>query len=1056
MSHSRGGPTRRQHSYLVVVFAFVIAVGFILPTASLVGRANASPPAPPPARSVRAPVFVGGFHPTVVLNAKYDWPELHQTPLLTGYAANSGLSSSTASTLGVAWDTNLYGSALDSPVVAYDPALGETLAYVGTESGNVLAINLANGQIVWGVWLGTQIRSSPVVSDGAVFAGTYSNPSLFKLNASTGAVDCSFLSPNTLEATPTVATPPGGVPTVYLGSLDSTSGSGPFFAINAGNCSLEWQFTGYNQSAGSWNSASYVVGRTGIPMVLFGTDNPDSSVYALNALTGTEIWRYQTYNPVGDDFDVAAGITISPPGKHHFPNGVAYAVNKAGRAYALDLNNGTLLWETDFNALAGIPPGNGEITGLSRSTPALDGSNVIFGFAEGLFDLNGTTGAQIWMYQDPTSTESIASPAIAGGQGRGIVLTGDVGGDLDVVAVTSGTQLYTYQTGGYMTGSPAVSGTNILLASSNGFLYDFAPRGGNDAMLPTTTLTYPASGAVVANPNGNLTVSGNATDPKSVVAVNVAIQASGAAGPWWDAADQSWSPGPVDNAALLGTPGARSTSWSLAFPIPKAGGTYAVTANAESSSGQSDLVGARVGFAANFTTVGPNLETSTAFVAPGGATTLSGSGFGPSEKVRLDLYGKTLTTVTASSSGKLPARQVKVPATAAFGLTSFSALGLTSGRTSTVAVTITNNWDQFGYNAGHSGYEPNDPTLNGVIFPGGNKWIDLAWHFDAGAPIDASPAVVDGVAYVASTAGQLFAVDVTNGGLLWSFSLPDGAAMDGSPAVDPSRGLVMVGADDGTVDAISLSTGLLVWNSTVGGNVSAPVEVNGDVYVASSTGTVAALAESTGHQLWNTTLNGTLSAAPTVNATAKLLFLGDSLGDVLALNLSTGARVWTYGTHGPVRASATDDAGLVFIGSNDHHVYALNQATGALLWKFNAGGDVQDTGALLSSGSSGGLTLYIGSNSGNVDVLHASSGALLFNISIGSGVVGIATEKGVAVFETASGLISGMRATYPLDGWQFATGAGLVTAPVLLDGAVFVTAEDGNLYAFTPNGLPPV
>jgi outer membrane protein assembly factor BamB len=995
------------------------------------------------------------FHTKVVLNSKDDWPEVHQTPLLTGYASNSGLSSLNASQLGVAWDTNLYGSALDSPVVAYDPILHETLAYVGTESGNVLGINLANGQIVWGVWLGTQIRSSPIVSNGAVFAGTFSSPSLFKLNATTGAQDCSFLSPDPLEATPTFATLPGGAPTVFLGSLDAGGGSGPFMAINATNCHLDWKFTGYNQTAGSWDSASYVVNASGVPMVLFGTDDPDSSVYALNALTGTEIWHFQAYNPTYDDFDVAAGVTISPPGKHGFPQGVAYAVNKAGRAYALDLNNGTLRWETNFNALAGIPPGNGEIDNLSRSTPALDGSNLIFGFADGLFDLNATTGAKIWEYADPTSTESLASPAIAGGNGHGIVVTGDVGGDLDVVAVTGGTQLYTYPTGGYITASPAVSGTNILIASANGFLYDFAPRGGNDAVLPTTTLTSPVQDATLKNPNGNLTARGNATDPKAVVAVNVAVQANGAAGPWWDAADRSWSPGPVDNPATLGRPGARSTSWTLAFPAPKSGGSYEVTANAVSSAGPSDLLGARAGFVVNFSTVGPHLETSRAFVGPGESTNLSGGGFAGSEKVQLSLYGKTLKTVTVAANGSLRATSVTVPATAAFGLTSFSAVGLTSGRTSTAGVTISNSWAQLGNGPGHTGSEPNDATLNSVIFPGGNQFIDLAWHFNAGAPLNASPAVVDGVVYVGTTAGQLFAIDISNGGILWTFTLASGAAMYGEPAVDPGAGLLFVGANDGTLDAISLSTGLLAWSRMLGGDVSAPVLANGQVYATSTVGTVKAFVESSGHRLWSASVGGHPTSAPAVNQTAGLLVVGSSTGTVIALNLTTGSSVWTYATGGPVSAAAILSGGVVYVGSQDHDVYALKQSSGVLVWKFATGAAVQDTGALLSKGSASGLDLYIGSNDGNLYVLHASDGVELFNFSMGSPIVGVSTQKGVVVFETASGLISAARAHYQLDGWTYATGAGLVTAPVLLDGTVFVTAQDDNLYAFTPDGLPP-
>ena len=491
----------------------------------------------------------------------------------------------------------------------------------------------------------------------------------------------------------------------------------------------------------------------------------------MNALTGHEIWRFQTYNPSTKDFDVAAGAAISAPGKYGFAQGAVFVTNKAGRAYALYLNNGTLIWETNFDKRAGISPGNGEISGLARSTPALDGTNVIFGYAQGLFDLNAKTGRVIWMYQDPSTTESIASPAIAGGNGHGIVTTGDVGGDLDVVSVVGGTQLYTYQTGGYITGSPAIAGGNIVVASANGYLYDFAGGGGDDPVLPTTSISSPGESTTLANPNGNLTVTGMATDSKGVVAVNVAIQSSGTGGPWWDAASGSWSPGPVDSLATLSAPGGLSASWSLGFPAPELGGTFEVTAYAVSSSGQSDTTGSEVSFTVLYGTLAPHLETSSAFVAPGGSIVAFGGGFGASQSVKLVLFGKTLATVTSSSNGSLSGTSLTVPADSPFGLTSLTATDAKSGQSSTAGVTIANAWDQLGNGPGHIGSEPNDPTFNTLIFPGGNKWLQVAWHFDAGVPINAPPAVVDGVAYVADTAGQLFAVDTHNGGLLWTFTL---------------------------------------------------------------------------------------------------------------------------------------------------------------------------------------------------------------------------------------------------------------------------------------------
>src|SRR5262245_31960451 len=97
-------------------------------------------------------------------SSAYDWPTFHHGPQRWGLAANSTLSVSNAASLGVRWATDLYGPALDSPVVAWDGKLGKRIAYIGTEQGNLFAVDVATGTIVWSAWLGGPIRATPVVA----------------------------------------------------------------------------------------------------------------------------------------------------------------------------------------------------------------------------------------------------------------------------------------------------------------------------------------------------------------------------------------------------------------------------------------------------------------------------------------------------------------------------------------------------------------------------------------------------------------------------------------------------------------------------------------------------------------------------------------------------------------------------------------------------------------------------------------------------------------------------------------------------------------------------
>jgi len=1052
-------PRTLHRSVAILPVVLVLAALMIIPTAAFGGSAGAAlDTGSSAARASPAPLSGSStrFAPTVPLSAAYNWPEYHLNPQLLGYEPNSSISTSNASKLGVAWSTYLYGSALDSPSVAYDPTLRETLAYIGTEAGDFMGVNIANGQIVWSDWFGSIIRTSSLVWNGSVYVATFTNPEVLRLNASTGAVQARVVSPDPIEGTPTLATPPGGVPTLYIPTLDVVTSPAPFLALNAVTLSTEWSFEDYNTSSGSWAPASYGVTASGVPLVIFGSDNPDSSVYAVNALTGQRVWWFQTDNPLtvgGGDWDVASGPLISAPGVNGFAQGMVYAINKYSRVYALDLNNGTLVYEFNFREYDKVSGG------VSRSTASLVGEDIVFGYQYGLISYNVVSRAQVWDYKDPTSTESIASPAVLGPSGKQVVVTDDVAGYVDVVSLAKGTQLYTYHAGGYFTSAPAVFDGNIITASSNGFLYDFAVGGGNEAVLPTTTISHPLQNANLTNPDGDIVIRGNATDPVAVSTVEVAIQQDGYGGKWWDAATGSWSPGPVNNAATLNSTGAMSTGWSIRVPVPGAGATYQVYANAVSSTGPTDQVGADVTFAVSYNVKGPHLEASPTFVSPGGSVTIKGGGFGKSQKVTVTFQGAVLKTLTTQKNGGLAPATIVIPTNASFGLSSFT---VTSEKnrsdSSSAAVTVANSWDQLGYSPGHDGYEPRDGVLNLLVFPGSNTWVSVAWKFIGGAPLNASPAIVDDVAYVADTVGDLFAVDTHNGGLLWTTTLSSGAAVEGSPAVDASLGLVFIGANDGNLYAFFTSNGTLAWSADLGGHVSAPAVSGGVIYVTSTTGKVFAVNESTGARLWTSSFASSIVAAPSYNASTEMVVVTTSSGDVVALNAVSGTILWTYGTGAAVNDSAVVANGEVYVGSDDGYEYAINATSGVLFWSFDAGAAIETTAAIIYDHTTRPFTVVVGDEAGELYNLKGLTGTVLFKNNGGSAIVGVGAVAGIELFETAKGKIGSVRAYVSTNAnfWHYQTSAGLSSSPVVVDGTIYLAAQDGYLYAFNSNGVPPV
>lgn len=957
---------------------FVVAAAVLA-----VGRLLAVPVSAPALAATTGTVVTGN-------SAVYDWAGFHHNSLLAGYASNSPLSTANTSQLGVAWATDLYGPALDSPIVFYDPALEETLDYIGTEHGDLIAVDAADGSIVWATWLGSPIRDTPVVYDNSIYVGTYDSSIIYRLDATTGAVECSTPTSGQIEGSPLVATPPGGVRTVYFGTIDTAPAPGPLLALNATTCAVEWSFTDYATLAGSWDPLSYAVDATGQPLVVVGTDDPDSTIYAVNALTGVEVWRFAAVQPAGD-YDVGAGVTISPPGANGLTDGAAYFRTKYGIMWALNLTTGAEIWSHNFDQLLGVTGGS-EI-----STAALAGTSLVFGYNGGLVAVNALTGAIRWRDQNPADELVDSSPAIAGSGGSQVVVVGDLAGGVHVVSLATGALLYHYQTGSYITASPAVSDGNIVVASS--------------------------------------------------------AQQSGPEGLWWDAATGKWISGPDCNAATVNHPGATSNRWSFSFPVPPAGGTFEVTAYAVSSSGQSDIKGAQSGFAVLAGSSEPYLDAAPTFVAPGSDLIVTGGGFADSEQIAISLLGETLATTTSTATGTIPTTNVPIPLSAVFGQTSLSATGLTSGRTTTAAITIADSWDELGSSATHSDFEPNDNIFYDSVDPGASIFLNPDWQYQFGAPIDTAPAIADGVAYVANTAGQLVAVDVHNGAPLWTWNLPSGAAIAGSPAVDTTRGLVFVGADDGTLDAVSSATGHLVWTARIGGDVSAPVYGGGEVYVTSSTGTVERFAELTGKKTWARTLPSGISAAPSLDTAAGTLVVGTTDGEVAALAVRTGATLWTYSSGGAVSASAMISGGTVYFASGDS-VEAVRETTGTWIWTYGTQGPVTDSPA--QTYGPDGNELLFGSHDGNIYDLEKANGSLVWKLPVGEPVIGVATVHSLVVYDTSSGIVGAARSfTSPEFLWKFQTTAGLTSPPAIEDAAVYVGAGDWNLYAFTTDGNRP-
>jgi len=552
-----------------------------------------------------------------------DWPMYHHDEGHSGVAADTSLGASAAPQLVPMWLDNTGAAAYTSPAIVHDSVLGKTVVYVGNQVGTLSAYDASTGERLWATDLPQAFQSSPAVVNGVVYIGS-SDHYLYAFDARNGQQICRFNTGGTVSASPLVVDPDGGGLTIYAGDTAlSGNDGGHIWAINAvdpntpADCSQRWAFSGFTDTrAGSWSPPAFARDANGRALVVVGSSSPDNAVYALDAVTGQKVWRFQTQEYAIDN-DVGDGPTISAPGVNGFADGVVYVSGKDRIAYALDLTTGGMIWQ--FRMRDDSPTGHSG----GRSTAALVGERLYLGDALGMYALNALTGAKLWKSQDvgPATQEILSAPAVSGAGGDQAVFAGDLSGKVLGFSAADGSRLFTYQTGALIYGSPAVADGRLYITSSDGFLYAFGVDSSGN-VPPTAIVTSPADGSTIASPGGQLTVSGSASDDTGVARVVVAIRRD-SGNQWWNATTRKWQQIITTQDAVLASPGAAATGWTGAFTPPTTGGAFTVQADAVDAAGRRSAAISTIRFIVSSTGAPPETTISSppsksVFHFPGG------------------------------------------------------------------------------------------------------------------------------------------------------------------------------------------------------------------------------------------------------------------------------------------------------------------------------------------------------------------------------------------------------------------------------------------------------
>ena len=137
-------------------------------------------------------------------------------------------------------------------------------------------------------------------------------------------------------------------------------------------------------------------------------------------------------------------------------------------------------------------------------------------------------------------------------------------------------------------------------------------------------------------------------------------------------------------------------------------------------------------------------------------------------------------------------------------------------------------------------------SLTGVASAPIPEPLRRVWTYEAGSPIESSPAVAGGVVYTGSSSGDLHAIDLATGAVKWKYlTNKDLGIGESSPAV--ANGVVYVGDLDGMLHAVDAATGTRRWTFKTGAEIkSSPVVAGTRVLIGSYDGKLYGLDAATG------------------------------------------------------------------------------------------------------------------------------------------------------------------------------------------------------------------
>ena len=291
----------------------------------------------------------------------------------------------------------------------------------------------SNVPVLFEITTGGSVFSAPLLHKGVFYCGCCDH-NFYALDAGTGQELWRFPTSHIIPLDSVLA---GN--RVYFGSYDNN-----FYALSLDG-KLAWKF----QTRGAVGTAALHNGT-----IYVGSE--DGNLYAIDAKTGRELWRFRTGGPV--------------PGRPAVHKGALYFGSWDHHLYALDLETRRVLWKYRCGNIVG---------GVTVHRGAL-----YFGSFDHYIYSMTPEGKLLWKYQLPVQMYSVSRPVISGDT----IYVG-LKDDYMYAISTKGELLWKFRTGHMIATDPAIHNGVVYFGSCDGNFY--AADAGTGKLLWKFATTLP-------------------------------------------------------------------------------------------------------------------------------------------------------------------------------------------------------------------------------------------------------------------------------------------------------------------------------------------------------------------------------------------------------------------------------------------------------------------------------------------------------------------------------------------------------------------------------------